>query len=357
MSLLKYWKSLTASLGLMFLLTACGGGDGGSDTASEPEPAEGETGGEEEAASEGSADAEHSFKLGVITPPAHMWHQAAEKFKEELEANSDGRMTLEIYPSGQLGNESDMLQQIEAGSLDFGFITAAEISSREEAFSAWFTPYLFETIKDAHEARQSDVATEMLGTLDQYGMTGLDYLFAGQRVMLFKDKEVKKPEDMEGLVLRVTPSPPMLEFYNSTGAATEGIPLPEVYSAVQTGVIDGMDMDLDATITNKFFEVVDYGAVTNHMVWPAVAVMNSATFTDLPEEDQQIIRDSLATAADFAVETRFAQEEEFKETLADEGMTIYELDKSVFEEQIQNFDEVYKQKDPMIEKFITTFRE
>ncbi|SFE89599.1 TRAP transporter substrate-binding protein [Alteribacillus iranensis] len=352
----KYWKSFTVTLSLAFLLTACGGGgDGGEESSAESDPAESDSSTED--TTEALADAEYSFKLGVITPPAHMWHQAAEKFKEELEANSDGNMTLEIYPSGQLGNESDMLQQIESGSLDFGFITAAEISSREEAFSAWFTPYLFETIKDAHEARKSEVAQEMLGTLDSYGMTGLDYLFAGQRVMLFKDTEVKSPEDMDGLVLRVTPSPPMLEFYNSAGASTEGIPLPEVYSAVQTGVIDGMDMDLDATITNKFFEVVDYGAVTNHMVWPSVAVVNSDTFNALTEEDQQIVKDALETAADYAVNTRFDQEEEFKQTLSDEGMTIYELDKEVFAEQIENFDKVYKEKDPLIEKFITEFRE
>ncbi|SDI27439.1 tripartite ATP-independent transporter solute receptor, DctP family [Alteribacillus persepolensis] len=348
----KYWKRFTIAMGMAVLLTACGNGGETTDSGADPQSGEGESG-----TAEGAVQAEHEFKLGLITPPAHMWHQAAEKFKEELETNSDGRMTLDIYPSGQLGNESDMLQQIESGSIDFGFITAAEISSREDVFSAWFTPYLFETIEDAHQAREADIAQEMLGTLEQYGMTGLDYLFAGQRVMLFKDKKVQQPEDMEGLVLRVTPSPPMLEFYNSTGASTEGIPLPEVYSAVQTGVIDGMDMDLDATITNKFFEVVDYGAVTNHMVWPSVAVVNTDTFSSLPEEDQQIIEQSLESAADYAVETRSAQEEEFKQTLTDEGMEIYELDKSVFEEQIESFDEKYKEKDPMMEEFITTFRQ
>lgn len=349
----KNLQVLGTTMGLAVLLFACGGEEAETETSTDAQDNEEVT--EEE--TEGDVEAEHEFTLGLITPPAHMWHKAAEKFKEELESRSEGRMTLEIHPSGQLGNESDMLQQIEAGSLTFGFITAAEISSREETFAAWFTPYLFETIEDAHEARQSDIAVDMLGTLEQFGMTGLDYIFAGQRVMLFKDKEVQNPEDMDGLVLRVTPSPPMLEFYNSTGAATEGIPLPEVYSAVQTGVIDGMDMDLDATITNNFFEVVDHGAVTNHMVWPSVAVVNSETFSSLPKEDQQIINDSLEIAADYAVETRSGQEEEFKQILMDEGMNIYEIDKSVFEEEIRNFDEVYSAKDPIIEEFISTFRE
>ncbi|WP_174614620.1 TRAP transporter substrate-binding protein [Virgibacillus ihumii] len=331
----KHWLIITIICLSVIILGACGG---------------------DEEADANSGAAKKTFKIGLITDPSHMWTKAAEKFKEEIEKRSEGEMTLEVFPSGQLGNESAMLQQIESGSLDFGFITAVELSSREKAFSAWFAPYLFETIMDAQEASDTDVAKEMLGTLDKYGLLGLDYLFAGQRVMLFKDKKVQGPEDMEGMVLRVTPGPPMLEFYEFTGASTEGMPLTEVYSAAQMGVIDGMDMDLDATITNKYFEVVNYAAVTNHMVWPSVAVVNKDTFESLSEEEQKIIKKSLEIASDYAVKTRSSKEEEFRQTLKDKGMTVYELDKNVFTKQIQKFDEKYKQQGELIKKFITKFR-
>jgi tripartite ATP-independent transporter DctP family solute receptor len=334
---LKILLSLVLAL---FLLVSCNSG------AKDP----GESG---NASAEGKA---YKFKLAHITPPSHMWHQAAEKFKEELSKRSDGRIELEIYPSSQLGTEADMMQQIGAGSVDFGFITAAYTSSRSPSFAAWFAPYAFEDLEAAHKARESEPAKKILATLDQEGITGLDYLFAGQRVMLFKDKEVKKPEDMKGLKLRVTPSPPMQDFYKSMGASTEGLPLPEVYSAVQTGVIDGMDMDLDATITNKYYEVAKYGAVTNHMVWPAVAMVNKKTFEGMSEEDQKIVRDSLKAAADFAVETRSAQEEEFKKELADKGMEIYTIDKELFKPYIEAFDKKYGPTDPLIQEFIDSVR-
>ncbi|TMW70760.1 TRAP transporter substrate-binding protein [Alteribacter natronophilus] len=339
-------KRLSAFLMLSVMagaLGACGDAETDADSGS----AEGGGGDSEET---------YSFKLAHITPTSHMWHEAAERFGEELEEMSDGRMTLEIYPASQLGTEGDMVQQIEAGSIDFGLITAAYLSSRSNAFSAWFTPYAFETLEEAHEARQSDVAKDILGTLEEQGLIGLDYLFAGQRVMLFRDREVQSPEDMEGLTLRVTPSPPLQDFYRYTGAASEGLPLPEVYAAVQTGVIDGMDMDLDATITNNYHEVVDYGAVTNHMVWPSVALVNQDLFEGMTEGDQQIIRDAFEAAADHAVTTRSAQEEDFKQQLTDAGMTIYELDSEVFAEQIEQFDENYGPQDPLIQEFIDTFR-
>ncbi|URM31493.1 TRAP transporter substrate-binding protein [Cytobacillus firmus] len=324
---------------LLILATAACSGKGSSDTASKS-----------------SQGATYNFKLAHITPTDHMWHKAAEKFKEELETRSGGRMKLEIYPASQLGTEADMVQQISAGSVDFGFITAAYLSSRAEAFTAWFSPYAFKDLNEANEARDTEIAKKILTTMDDQGIKGLDYLFAGSRVMLFKDKEVLKPEDMKGLKFRVTPSPPLQEFYKSLGASPESLPLPEVYAAIQTGVIDGMDMDLDAAITNKYHEVVEYGAVTNHMVWPAVAMINKASYDKMPEEDQKIIDEAIKAAADYSAETRSKQEEDFKKTLSDEGMNIYEIDAALFQPYIKEFDKKFGQADPLIQEFLDTFR-
>ncbi|WP_244895309.1 TRAP transporter substrate-binding protein [Evansella clarkii] len=351
-------------MGLFMFMAGCGDDNSGAQDTSTSDTNNSDTNNsetedevDEEAGNNAAGPGEtYSFKLAHITPTNHMWHLAAERFGEELDERSGGRMSLEIYPASQLGTEADMVEQIIQGSVDFGLITSAYLSSRSTAFSAWFMPYAFDSLEEVHEARTSDVSKEILGTLEEQGLLGLDYLFAGMRVMLFKDVEVQSPEDMEGLQLRVTPSPPMQDFYHSTGASTEGLPLPEVYAAVQTGVIDGMDMDLDATITNNYSEVVDHAAVTNHMVWPSVAVVNKEVFEDMPEEDQQIIRDALAAAADYAVTERSAQEEEFKQQLADEGMNVYELDRSVFTEQIEMFDEKYRELDPLIAEFIDQYR-
>lgn len=314
-----------------------------------------------ETASNATADTDldlptKTFKLAHITATDHMWHLAAEKFNEELKARSGGKMQVEIYPASQLGTEADMVQQVEAGSIDFALITAAYLSARTPDLAAWFTPYAFESLQDAYEMSQGDLGKEMLKQIEGTGLKPLDYLFAGQRVMITKDKEVNKPSDLKGLKMRVTPSPPLTFFYQSTGAAPEALPLPEVYSALQTGVIDGMDMDLDATITNKYSEVAKYATVTNHMVWPSIILTNEKAFNDLSADAQKIITESLIVASKYAVDTRSAQEEEFKEQLANEGMTVTELGADVYAEEMKSFDEEYSAKSDLMKRFIEAAR-
>ncbi|MEO4052082.1 TRAP transporter substrate-binding protein [Solibacillus sp. CAU 1738] len=297
-----------------------------------------------------------TFKLAHITPTDHMWHKASEKFNEELKARSGGKMQVEIYPASQLGTEADMVQQVEAGSIDFALITGAYLSARTPEMAAWFAPYAFDSLQDAYNTSQSDIGKEVLSKVEGTGLKGLDYLFAGQRVMILKNKEVKQASDLSGLKMRVTPSPPLTAFYKSTGAAPEALPLPEVYSAIQTGVIDGMDMDLDATITNKYSEVAKYAAVTNHMVWPSVIITNEKSFDGLSKDAQQIIIDSLKVASLYAVENRAAQEEDFKSQLTSQGMEVFDLDASVFKSQIEAFDAEYSAQSELIKRFIETVR-
>src|SRR5699024_2434179 len=225
---------------LMFVLAACGGNNDASSNNKKDS---------------GSADdATYEFKLGHIAPPDHIWNDAAQKFADELNELSDGRMSVELYPGGQLGSDDDMVQQLETGSLDFGFITNAFLTSKSDAFSAWFAPYIFDSYEDAHEAKDTEVAKEILATLEEDGLKALDYFFSGHRTMMFTEK-IESPEEIEGLTLRVTPSPALEDWYRLLGASPESISLPDVYQSAQTGVIDGMEMDLDVTIASNFNEV------------------------------------------------------------------------------------------------------
>lgn len=336
----KYrFRILVMFIAAVMFLSACG--SGGSVKSS----GNGGEGGEKT----------YEFKLGHIAPPDHIWNEAAEKLAEELEERSNGRMKMELYPGGQLGSDSDMVQQLETGSLDFAFITNAFLTSKSDAFSAWFAPYLFGSYEDALEASKSDVAKKILATLDDQGLKALDYFFSGHRTMMFREK-VETPEDMDGLALRVTPSPALEDWYRSLGVSPESISLPDVYQSAQTGVIDGMDMDLDAAVTSNYNEVTGYGAVTNHMVWPSVMIMNKDLYEGMSEEDKKIVEESMAAASEFATTKRASQEEEFIKTLEERDMELYEIHPSLFEKYTKEFDEKYKAIDPLIEEFIDTFR-
>lgn len=337
----------------MFALVACSGDDA-EESSAEDTDADADTSTEE--AAEGTAEGEtYEFKLGHIAPPDHVFNDTAVKLGEELEERSGGRMTLELYPGGQLGSDADMVQQLETGSLDFGFITNAYLTSKSDAFSAWFAPFLFDSYEAAQEASETDIAKEILATLDDQGLKALDYFFSGHRTMMFTEK-IETPEEIEGLTLRVTPSPALEDWYRLLGASPESISLPDVYQSAQTGVIDGMEMDLDVAIASNFNEVTGYAAMTNHMVWPAVMIINKDLYEGMSEEDQQIIDESIAAASEFGTSQRAGQEEEFMQILEERGMELYDMDEALFESYKNEFDEKYKALDPLIEEFIDTFR-
>lgn len=345
-------KSLSLLLLLLVLVIAACSEESGGETGE----ADSEDVATEEENGEVQADGEtYEFKLGHIAPPDHIWNETAEKLAEELEERSGGRMTMELYPGGQLGSDADMVQQLETGSLDFGFITNAFLTSKSDAFSAWFAPFMFDSYEEALEASNSDLAKEILATLDDQGLKALDYFFSGHRTMMFREK-IETPEEIEGLVLRVTPSPALEDWYRLLGASPESISLPDVYQAAETGVIDGMEMDLDAAVTSNFNEVTGYGAMTNHMVWPSVMIVNKDLYDSMSEEDQEIVREAMAAASEFGTMKRAGQEEEFMDILTERGMELYDMDESLFESYIQEFDEKYRAMDPLIDQFIEEFR-
>ena len=336
---MKKFLSFAAMLMLLLVLAAC------NDKETE------------DSASAGTGEyPKVTFKLAHITPTDHMWHQASEKFKEELETITGGKMSVEIYPASQLGSEADMVQQVEAGSVDMAMITAAYLTSRTPEMAAWFAPYLFDTLEEANTAAQSDLGQQVLKKVEGTGLKGLTYLFAGQRTIVTKDVKINSTDDLNGLKLRVTPSPALQSFYRNAGAAPESLSLTEVYSALQTGVIDGMDMDLDATITNKYAEIAKYVAVTNHMVWPSTILTNEKKFNALSQDAQDAVTQAWKVASDYAVTTRSGQEEEFRKELAGQGMEVYDLDSSVFKKQIEAFDSEYGGQSDLIKQFIDANR-
>ncbi|MFC2947617.1 TRAP transporter substrate-binding protein [Virgibacillus sediminis] len=330
-------KGLICSLfvSIILLLTACGGSEtSGSGGASE--------------------DGTYTFKVSHVVQESHIWHKTAEKFDGELQAASDGRMSLEIYPASQLGLEQDMVQQMESGSIDFGFLTNAYMSTREDSLNAWFMPFLFSDLAEAAEMRNSEEAREMLASLESQGLVGLDFGFAGNRHILLKEGFVQSPEDIKGKKVRIIGSPAFQSFWDKTSAGPTAMPLSEVYTSLQTGVIDGMDIDLDALVTEKYYENAEYLTLTNHATFPTVIAMSKQVFDGLSDEDQEIIQTSLEKAVDWGVEEAIQREETNLEKLKEEGVLVKELDGSAFEDVSNEVRDEFSAESEIIKNFIET---
>lgn len=298
-----------------------------------------------------------TFKATHVVQESHIWHKTAEKFGEELEALSNGRMKLEIYPASQLGQEKDMAQQLETGSLDFGFMTNAYMSTRQDSLNAWFMPFAFKDLTEANELRKSEAAQEMLKELEGQGLVGLDFIFAGNRHILMKDSHISSPEDLNGKKVRIIGSPAMQSFWEQTGAGPTAMPLSEVYTSLQTGVIDGIDIDLDALVTEKYYENANKLTLTNHMTFPSVIVMSQQTFSKLSEEDQQIVKEAIKKATDWGIAEAIKREEENLQTLKEAGVAVQELtDPSSFDAIKTQIEADYSKKSPVIQSFLDSVK-
>ncbi|MCV6624852.1 MAG: TRAP transporter substrate-binding protein DctP, partial [Cellvibrionaceae bacterium] len=128
--------------------------------------------------------AQHQWRLGLITPPPHRWTQTAQDFATALKHNSENQMQLSVFPSGQLGNEAQMLQLLQTGAIDFAFFTTSELANRLPEFAAFYRPHLAEDANHAAAILRSDSAREILSKAESLGLIGLGFGMAGMRQIL-----------------------------------------------------------------------------------------------------------------------------------------------------------------------------
>ncbi|MEX0872930.1 MAG: TRAP transporter substrate-binding protein, partial [Aquisalimonadaceae bacterium] len=211
------------------------------------------------------------LRLGLITPPPHGWTIEAQALGESLEQESDGRYSINVFPSGQLGNEAQMLQQLQTGALDMAFMTMAEVSNRVPNMGAFFAPYLVDDISGAAALLQSDVAYELLDELPgKVGVRGLGYGMAGLR-QINSRHEINSVDDLRGRKVRITPFEPTRDFHNFLGVAATPMPLPAVYDALANGQVDAIEMDVENMVKQKFHSVAPHVVLSRHMMFPMIA--------------------------------------------------------------------------------------
>lgn len=288
------------------------------------------------------------FRLGLITPPPHIWTKAAEAFGADLAEASDGAHSVTVFPARQLGNEAEMLQQLQTGALDMAFMTVAEVSNRAPDFGALYAPYLANDIAHAGRILRSETAKGMLAQLPaKTGVVGTGYGMAGLRQIVTRG-EVNSVEDLSGLKLRITPFEPILDFYNAIGAAPTPMPLPAVYDALANGQVDAIDMDAELIWVLKYYEHADTVVQSNHMMFPMAGLVSARVWAGLSEEDRALIGDLMAQHVDSTIDTYVEKEQMWLDQIKDTGRTYKIVDASFFSDAISSWNEIWSQRSTML---------
>lgn len=268
--------------------------------------------------------------------------RAAVKFKEEVEAKSDGRIEINIRPAAQLGGDVEIIEQTQMGLVDIAIPPTGNLANFNEKMYLFDLPFLMTDNASMARVLDGEVGTELLGTLDSNNLHGIAMWGAGFRHMTNNVRPINGPDDLKGIKMRTLQAPTILSTYRAYGANPTAMAYVEVYNGLQQGVVEGQENPLANIASMKFYEVQKYMTLTGHAYHTYAAVINKAKWESLPEDLQTIVADAMIVGRDAA--RQYTEEDEAKildaikdqieiQPLSDEGRAAFiEASKPIYEE-------------------------
>lgn len=289
-----------------------------------------------------------TLRLGIVTPPGHPWNNAALKVGEALKAETNGRLSISVFPAGQLGNEAAMLQQMQSGALDLGWIMTAELGSRIPAVAAINAPWVVDSTAKVAKLVREPVAMKLLDVLPaETGTVGLAWGITTMRVV-FSAKEIAGLDDINGMKLRINTTPAYRDFYQLLGAAPTPIPTPAVFDAMSNGQVDGLEADLDFSWNQRFDKVSKTMLKMNAIFMPCVALASGRVWQTLPEADREIIARLTKSALDEQIDATVTNEPALLEKFAGAGIPIKDVTVADAGRIIAEYDKIWLPKAPVL---------
>jgi tripartite ATP-independent transporter DctP family solute receptor len=226
-------------------------------------------------------------------------HTAVLKFAELVKAKTNGALEVAVFPSGQLGNDSQILQGARMGSIDISMTGNPFHTTFEPSLNVLDLPFLFKDFSHAYQVLDGEIGKEILSRLEKHGLKGLGFLEIGFRNLTNSKRPVKEPGDMNGLKIRVTPNPAHVAAFKLLGAIPTPMPFTEVYMALKTGTVDGQENPTTLIHGQKFYEVQKFMSVSMHAYTVSEVSMHLKKFQALPAPQQKALVEALAEAALF----------------------------------------------------------
>jgi len=288
------------------------------------------------------------FRMGVPTPPSHVWTVEAMAFAESLEQRTAGEHSVAVFPAGQLGNDAQMLQQLQTGALDMVFMPIAEIANRIPEFGALYAPYLVEDVAGAARLLNSPEARGMLTQLPaKIGVVGIGYALGGMRQIVSRGS-INSADDLRGLKLRVTPLEPIRDFYLELGAAPIPLPIGSVYDALANGQIDAIDMDMENTWKQKYYSLGETVLLSNHMMFPMIGLVSGVRWRTLSPELRTTVTAVMTEHLNTIAATYELAEVEYEAGLRAAGIDVRQVGADFFGAAMERWEEKWLQAAPIL---------
>lgn len=283
-----------------------------------------------------AAQAQTALRLAHAAPETDLQQNLALFLKEQLEERSGGEITVTIFPQGQLGNDAAMVDGTRSGIIDVVMTGLNNMTGLVPEAGAFELPFIFPTRADAYAVLDGEVGQGISEQFQGHGLKMLGYPENGYRNMTNNRGPITQPGDVAGLQMRVNNSKALSDMFQALGATPQQIPVAELYTALETGVVDAQDHPVGIVQSFKFDEVQDYLSLTQHAYSALALAINLNKFNGLSEEHQALVQE-VATEA-VAMQRGLAQDRE-EEMLADlegKGMQINrDVDAAAFQEAVR----------------------
>jgi tripartite ATP-independent transporter DctP family solute receptor len=276
------------------------------------------------AAAAGFAQKSITLRLGETHPADYPTTKGDYEFARLVKEASGGRITVEVYHSKQLGEEKAVIEQVQLGAIDFTRVSVSVMASFARDLDALQLPYLYRDADHMWKVLRGPIGAELFQKLEASNFVGMCWYDGGSRNFYTK-KPVKSVTDLKGMKIRVQQSPLMVGMVEGLGAVATPLDYGQVYSALQTGVVDGAENNWPSYLTTSHFEVAPYFITDEHTRVPEIMVASKRVFDRLSKADQALLKKAAWDSMPFQIKLWKDYELVAEKAVREKGSTITEV--------------------------------
>jgi TRAP-type transport system periplasmic protein len=296
------------------------------------------------------------IKFAHVVNEKDAFHLASEKFKELVEKESKGELTVVLFPNAKLGDERTLLERMKMGIVDAGIITSGPIINFVPSFGVIDLPFLFRDPEHAYKVLDGPIGQKLLADMESQGWKGLAFGERGFRNLTNSKRRVVTPEDAKGLKIRVMQNPVYVDSFKALGTNAVPMAWTEVLTALQQGTVDGQENPLNVIVAFKLYETQKYLTITRHAYAPAPIIMSLATWKKLSQPQQALVHKAAQDAAEFERAWDNKMEADWLKELEAKGMEVRTPDLKPFRDAVKPVYQEYGAKygQSLIDSIINT---
>lgn len=306
---------------MMLALSACGGGAGSAENGSQ------------------------TLRLALNQTETHPSYVALDNLGKNVEESTEGRVGVEVYANETLGAQQEAIQLVSDGTVDMAVVSGTQLENLNPDFQVFNLPGVFDSVEHQMEVIGDEaVVGDLYASLEDQNITVLGGFTQGTRSLYNSHRPIETPQDLDGMKIRVQESDVQMKMIELMGGAPTPMAFGEVYTALQSGVIDGAENNEISYLTQKHNEVAKFFSNTNHLVGLDYVVINTDAYEAMSEEDRAAFEEQWTAAVEEHTALWLEQTEQTHAELEASGTKFNDVDEQAFDDALE----------PLIEEYVDT---